>query len=135
MGNTGGFEFYLQNRGDGGPEKLAQAMGIMQGAAGQSPVLAGVQTLWRPNTPQLKVDLDRERAKALGVPVNDAFNTLAGTLGTYYVNDFNKYGRAWQVLMSADAEFRMKPEDINHIYVKSDKGEMIPMSALANIKY
>ena len=135
LGNTGGFEFYLQNRGDGGPEKLAQAMGIMQGAAGQSPVLAGVQTLWRPNTPQLKVDLDRERAKALGVPVNDAFNTLAGTLGTYYVNDFNKYGRAWQVLMSADAEFRMKPEDINHIYVKSDKGEMIPMSALANIQY
>ncbi|HEY9042561.1 MAG TPA: multidrug efflux RND transporter permease subunit, partial [Rheinheimera sp.] len=135
LGNTGGFEFYLQNRGDGGPEKLAQAMGIMQGAAGQSPVLAGVQTLWRPNTPQLKVDLDRERAKALGVPVNDAFNTLAGTLGTYYVNDFNKYGRAWQVLMSADAQFRMKPEDINHIYVKSSSGEMIPMSALANIQY
>lgn len=135
LGNTGGFEFYLQNRGDGGPEKLAQAMGIMQGAASQSPVLAGVQTLWRPNTPQLKVDLDRERAKALGVPVNDAFNTLAGTLGTYYVNDFNKYGRAWQVLMSADAQFRMKPEDINHIYVKSSSGEMIPMSALANIQY
>lgn len=135
LGNTGGFEFYLQNRGDGGPEKLAEAMGIMQGAAGQSPVLAGVQTLWRPNTPQLKVNLDRERAKALGVPVNDAFNTLAGTLGTYYVNDFNKYGRAWQVLMSADAQFRMKPDDINHIYVKSQSGEMIPMSALADIQY
>ena len=94
-----------------------------------------MQTLWRPNTPQLKVDLDRERAKALGVPVNDAFNTLAGTLGTYYVNDFNKYGRAWQVLMSADAKYRMKPEDINHIYVKSQNGKMIPMSALANIQY
>ncbi|MBU1310867.1 MAG: multidrug efflux RND transporter permease subunit [Gammaproteobacteria bacterium] len=135
LGNTGGFEFYLQNRGDGGPEKLAEAMGIMQGAAAQSPILAGVQTLWRPNTPQLKVDLDRERARALGVPVNDAFNTLAGTLGTYYVNDFNKYGRAWQVLMSADAQYRMKPEDINHIYVKNSNGDMIPMSALANIEY
>ena len=135
LGNTGGFEFYLQNRGDGGPEKLAEAMGIMQGAAAQSPILAGVQTLWRANTPQLKVDLDRERAKALGVPVNDAFNTLAGTLGTYYVNDFNKYGRAWQVLMSADAQYRMQPDDINHIYVKSQTGEMIPMSALANIAY
>ena len=135
LGNTGGFEFYLQNRGDGGPEKLAEAMGIMQGAAAQSPILAGVQTLWRANTPQLKVDLDRERAKALGVPVNDAFNTLAGTLGTYYVNDFNKYGRAWQVLMSADAQYRMQPDDINHIYVKSQTGEMIPMSALANITY
>ena len=135
LGNTGGFEFYLQNRGEGGPEKLAEAMGIMQGAAAQSPILAGVQTLWRANTPQLKVDLDRERAKALGVPVNDAFNTLAGTLGTYYVNDFNKYGRAWQVLMSADAQYRMQPDDINHIYVKSQSGEMIPMSALANIAY
>ncbi|MEH8015696.1 multidrug efflux RND transporter permease subunit [Rheinheimera muenzenbergensis] len=135
LGNTGGFEFYLQNRGDGGPEQLAEAMGIMQGAAAQSPILAGVQTLWRPNTPQLKVDLDRERARALGVPVNDAFNTLAGTLGTYYVNDFNKYGRAWQVLMSADAQYRMKPEDINHIYVKNSSGDMIPMSALANIEY
>lgn len=135
LGNTGGFEFYLQNRGDGGPEKLAEAMGIMQGAAAQSPILAGVQTLWRPNTPQLKVDLDRERARALGVPINDAFNTLAGTLGTYYVNDFNKYGRAWQVLMSADAQYRMQPDDINHIYVKSSSGEMIPMSALANIEY
>lgn len=135
LGNTGGFEFYLQNRGDGGPQKLAEAMGIMQGAAAQSPILAGVQTLWRANTPQLKVDLDRERAKALGVPVNDAFNTLAGTLGTYYVNDFNKYGRAWQVLMSADAQYRMQPDDINHIYVKSQTGEMIPMSALANIAY
>ncbi|WP_166840037.1 efflux RND transporter permease subunit [Rheinheimera pleomorphica] len=135
LGNTGGFEFYLQNRGDGGPEKLAEAMGIMQGAAAQSPILAGVQTLWRPNTPQLKVDLDRERAKALGVPVSDAFNTLAGTLGTYYVNDFNKYGRAWQVLMSADAQYRMQPDDIKHIYVKSSTGEMVPLSAIANIQY
>lgn len=135
LGNTGGFEFYLQNRGDGGPEKLAEAMGIMQGAAAQSPILAGVQTLWRPNTPQLKVDLDRERAKALGVPVSDAFNTLAGTLGTYYVNDFNKYGRAWQVLMSADAGYRMQPDDIKHIYVKSSTGEMVPLSAIANIQY
>ena len=135
LGNTGGFEFYLQNRGEGGPEKLAEAMGIMQGAAAQSPILAGVQTLWRPNTPQLKVDLDRERAKALGVPVSDAFNTLAGTLGTYYVNDFNKYGRAWQVLMSADAQYRMQPDDIKHIYVKSSTGEMVPLSAIANIQY
>lgn len=135
LGNTGGFEFYLQNRGDGGPQQLAEAMGIMMGAASQSKVLADVQTLWRPNTPQLKVNLDRERARALGVPVNDAFNTLAGTLGTLYVNDFNKYGRAWQVLMSADARFRMKPDDINHIYVKSQYGEMVPMSAIADVQY
>ncbi|GGO66478.1 efflux RND transporter permease subunit [Bowmanella pacifica] len=135
LSNTGGFEFYLQNRGDGGTEKLVQAMQAMQGAAQQSPILAGVQTLWRPNTPQLKIDVDREQAHAMGVPIDGAFNALAGTLGTYYVNDFNKFGRAWQVLMSADADFRMSPEDIGRIYVRSSQGEMVPISAFANIEY
>ncbi|MBT1063958.1 multidrug efflux RND transporter permease subunit [Bowmanella sp. Y26] len=135
LSNTGGFEFYLQNRGDGGTEKLVQAMQAMQGAAQQSPILAGVQTLWRPNTPQLKIDVDREQAHAMGVPIDGAFNALAGTLGTYYVNDFNKFGRAWQVLMSADADFRMSPDDIGRIYVRSSKGEMVPISAFANIEY
>lgn len=135
LSNTGGFEFYLQNRGDGGTEKLVQAMQAMQGAAQQSPILAGVQTLWRPNTPQLKIDVDREQAHAMGVPIDGAFNALAGTLGTYYVNDFNKFGRAWQVLMSADADFRMSPDDIGRIYVRSSQGEMVPISAFANIEY
>ena len=135
LGNTGGFEFYIQNRGDGGSEKLKQGMQALMGAAQQSEILAGVQTLWRPNSPQLKVDIDREQARAMGVPLNSAFNTLAGTLGTYYVNDFNKYGRAWQVLMSAEPEFRMSPKDINHIYVKSLTGEMVPMSAFADVQY
>ena len=135
LGNTGGFEFYIQNRGDGGPEKLKQAMQTVMGAAQQSPILAGVQTLWRSDTPQLKVDIDREQARAMGVPINQAFNALAGTLGSYYLNDFNKFGRTWQVLMSAEPEFRMKPEDIARIYVKSNSGEMVPISAFADISY
>ena len=135
LGNTGGFEFYIQNRGDGGVEKLKQSLQAMQGAAQQSPILAGVQTLWRSDTPQLKVELDREQARAMGVPINQAFNALAGTLGTYYLNDFNKFGRTWQVLMSAEPEFRMKPKDIARVYVKSNSGEMVPISAFANIEY
>ena len=135
LSNTGGFEFYLQNRGDGGPEKLKQAMQAVMGAAQQSPVLSSVQTLWRSDTPQLEVDIDREQARAMGVPINQAFNALAGTLGNYYVNDFNKFGRTWQVLMSAEPEFRMKPEDIARIYVKSHSGEMVPISAFADISY
>ena len=110
-------------------------MQAMMGAAQQSPILAGVQTLWRSDTPQLKVELDREQARAMGVPINQAFNALAGTLGTYYLNDFNKFGRTWQVLMSAEPEFRMKPNDIARIYVKSNSGEMVPISAFANIDY
>ena len=94
-----------------------------------------MQSLWRATAPQLRVDVDRERAKALGVPVDELFNTLSATLGSAYVNDFNKYGRAWQVLMSADASYRKRPEDIGRMWVRSDKGEMIPVSALAKVSY
>lgn len=135
LGNTGGFEFYIQNRGEGGVEKLKQTMQAVMGAAQQSPVLSGVQTLWRSDTPQLKVELDREQARAMGVPINQAFNALAGTLGNYYLNDFNKFGRTWQVLLSAEPEFRMSPKDIARIYVKSNSGEMVPISAFADIQY
>ncbi len=135
LGSTGGFEFYIQNKGDGGSEALQQAMQAMMGAAQQSPILSGLQTLWRPDSPQLRVDVDREQARAMGVEINDAFTALAGNLGTYYVNDFNKFGRAWQVLMSADAEFRMTPEDIGRIYVKNRDGDMVPMSAFTDIHY
>ena len=71
----------------------------------------------------------------LGVNLNNLYDTLAATLGSYYVNDFNKYGRTWQVLMSAEPEYRAKPDDIGNIWVRSDKGEMIPVSSLATVQY
>ena len=135
LGNTAGFEVYIQNRGEGGANKLAEAMYGIMGAASQSKVLAGVQSLWKPASPQLNVNVDREKAKALGIPLDSAFNTLAATLGTYYVNDFNKYGRAWQVLMSADSQYRKRPDDIGRIFVKSDRGAMVPVSAFAKVEY
>jgi len=135
LGNTSGFEVYLQNKGEGGPEKLVQSMYGIMGAASQSKILAGVQTLWRPSSPQLNINVDREKAKSLGIPLDAAFNTMAATLGTYYVNDFNKYGRTWQVLMSADSIHRKRPEDIGRIFVKSDRGAMVPVSAFAKIEY
>jgi hydrophobe/amphiphile efflux-1 (HAE1) family protein len=135
LGNTAGFEVYIQNRGEGGANKLAEAMYAIMGAASQSKVLAGVQSLWKPSSPQLNVNVDREKAKALGIPLDSAFNTLAATLGTYYVNDFNKYGRAWQVLMSADSQYRKRPDDIGRIFVKSERGAMVPVSAFAKVEY
>ena len=135
LGSTGGFEFYIQNKGEGGAQKMAEVKDAFLGAAHQNPQLGMINTLWRPNTPQLHVDVDREKAKALGVDIDDAFNTMAATLGTYYVNDFNKYGRAWQVLMSADSQFRHRPEDINSIYVRSNQGAMVPLSAIANVSF
>ena len=135
IGMAGGFELYIQNRGEGGPQRLAEVMHKFQGAASQSKLLAQVQTLWRPTTPQLHVDVDRERAKTLGVPVDEVFNTLAATLGSYYVNDFNKYGRTWQVLMSAEPAFRKRPDDIARLWVRSTSGQMIPVSAIASVEY
>jgi multidrug efflux pump len=135
LGTAGGFEFYLQNRGEGGAKRLAEVSQQFIGAAAQSPKLGFVNTFWRSNVPQLYVDVDRARAKSLGVSLDEIFGTLAATLGTYYVNDFNKYGRTWQVLMSAEPGQRGRPTDAGKVYVRSDKGDMIPLSALARIEY
>jgi HAE1 family hydrophobic/amphiphilic exporter-1/multidrug efflux pump len=135
LGSAGGFELYLQNRGEGGAHRLAEVMGAYMQRAAQDHTFAFVQTLWRPATPQLYVDVDREKAKALGVPLGDLYSALAATLGSYYVNDFNKYGRTWQVLMSAEAQYRNNPGDVGDIYVRSERGEMVPIRALANVRY
>src|SRR5712664_837367 len=126
LGQAGGFELYLQNRGEGGPQRLAQVMGQFLQRANSEGKFAFVQTLWRPGVPQLYVDVDRDKAKALGVPLQDLYGALAGTLGNFYVNDFNKFGRTWQVLLSAEPGYRKTPENI---------GEMIPVRSLANVKY
>jgi multidrug efflux pump subunit AcrB len=99
------------------------------------PELGFAQTLWRANVPQLHVDDDREKAKKLGVPITDVHAALSATLGTYYVNDFNKFGRTWQVLLSADPAYRTRPEDIGSVYVRSERGEMIQLSALASVRH
>ncbi len=135
LGSTGGFEFYIQNQGGSDPAKLAGAMRAFQGAAQKDPRLGMVNSLWRPATPQIYVDVNRERAKSLGVPIDGAFQALAATLGSYYVNDFNRYGRAWQVLLSADAQYRKSPQDIGQMFVRSSSGNMVPLSAFAQVKY
>jgi len=135
LGTAGGFELYLQNRGEGGPQRTAEVLGQFLGAANSNPMLGGVQTLWRAQVPQLYVDVDREKAKALGVSLEELYGALSATLGTYYVNDFNRYGRTWQVLMSAEPGYRKRPEDIGRVWVRSEKGEMVPLAALATIKF
>ena len=135
LGTAGGYEFYIQNRGEGGSKRLNDVTQQFLQRVNTDKELGFAQTLWRANVPQLYVDVDREKAKKVGVPINDVFNALTATLGTYYVNDFNKYGRAWQVLMSADPAYRSRPDDIGSVYVRSNKGEMMPLSALATVKY
>jgi len=135
LGTAGGFEFYIQNRGDGGAKRLSEVTQQFLARANQDPQLAGAQTLWRATVPQLTVDVDREKAKTLGIPISDVFAALSATLGNFYVNDFNKYGRAWQVLLSAEPSYRNRPDDIGAVYVRSKQGEMIPLSSVATVRY
>ncbi|HVE48763.1 MAG TPA: efflux RND transporter permease subunit [Casimicrobiaceae bacterium] len=135
LGTAGGFEFYIQSRGDTDAKRMSEVVQAFLGRANQDPLLGGAQTLWRAASPQLNVEADREKAKKLGVDIDVLFNTLSATMGSFYVNDFNKYGRTWQVLMSAEPGFRMRPDDIQSIYVRSRGGEMVPLSSLVNVRY
>jgi HAE1 family hydrophobic/amphiphilic exporter-1/multidrug efflux pump len=135
LGQAGGFEFYLQNRGEGGARRLHEVTQELLGAVAKDPMFGQVNTLWRANVPQLTVETDREKAKTLGVPIDELYGTLAATLGTYYVNDFNRYGRTWQVLMSAEPGFRSRPDDVGAVYVRSERGGMVPLAALARVRY
>jgi hydrophobe/amphiphile efflux-1 (HAE1) family protein len=135
LGQTGGFEFYLQNKGDGGVRRLAQTLPLLLAEANKQPELQGVKTLWQANSPQLFVQVDTEKARSMGINVADIYNTLAATLGSYYVNDFNKSGRIYQVLMQAEGQYRSKPDDIGALYVRSNKGQMIPIRAVAEVKF
>ncbi|WP_020396964.1 efflux RND transporter permease subunit [Thiolinea disciformis] len=135
LGSTGGFEFYIQNRGDGGSRALIEALQSFQKSATGNLALAQVRSLWKSATPQLYIDVNRERAKALGISLNGTFATLAAGLGTYYVNDFNKFGRSWQVLMSADMQYRRTPDDVKRMFIRSSSGNMVPLSTFATVEY
>jgi hydrophobe/amphiphile efflux-1 (HAE1) family protein len=134
LGNAGGFEFYIQNRGEGGPKRLAEVSQQFVGATSKDPMFGMVNTLWRANVPQLYLETDREKAKTLGVPLDELYGTLASTLGSYYVNDFNKFGRTWQVLISAESRYRNRPDDIGAVWVRSQAGAMIPLSSLVRTR-
>jgi multidrug efflux pump subunit AcrB len=125
----------VQSRGDTGPAEKQQAVQALLGRLNSDPMLGGAQTLWRANVPQLFVDVDRDKAKALGVPVSDVFATLSSTLGSFYVNDFNKYGRTWQVLLSAEPQYRNRPDSVGNMWVRSASGEMVQLSALVNVRH
>jgi multidrug efflux pump subunit AcrB len=131
LGTAGGFEVYLQGRGDSDPYKLHRTLQAFQESLRAHPQLTGITSFFRPTSPQLQVDVDREKALALGVPVQDVFDALQSTMGVLYVNDFNKFGRTFRVQMQADAPYRLRPEDLGAVYVRSSgSGQMIPLKAL-----
>ncbi len=135
LGTTGGFEFYIQNRGAGDTRATSQAVQAYLAALRQRPELAGVGTTFRGATQQLFVDLDRNRAEVLGVPVQDAFQTMQSFFGSSIAGQFSQFSRVWWVVLQADASYRVKPEDFNKVYVRSKSGKMVPLSALITVRY
>jgi len=130
LGNGSGFEYQLQDLQGRSPEELNGVGRAMILAANQDPALRRVFSTWATNTPQVYLDIDREKVQALGVQVKDVFMALQATLGGYYVNDFNKFGRVWQVLVQGEEQDRSKVADIFRIHVRNTKGDMVPMVAI-----
>jgi len=134
LGQVGGFEYVLEALQGQSPSDMAAAMRGLVVAANQRPELAAVFSTFEAETPQIRLDIDRDKTRALNITLSDVFAALQATLGGYYVNDFNLYGRTWTVRMQAEKQFRGKVDDISSIYVRNSAGEMTPMSAIADVR-
>ncbi len=134
LGMSAGVEMEVQQTGGGSPQDLASAVGSYVYAANQRPEIAQAYTTFRANVPQLFVDLDREKAKTLQVSVAEIFQTMQAQLGSYYVNDFNLFGRVYRVMIQAEGSYRNKVDDISELYVRSNKGEMVPLGTLIDVE-
>ena len=134
LGAIGGFKLMLEDRAGLGDSVLyASAQGLL-GRAYQTPQLAGEFSSFQTNVPQIFADVDRDKVKQLGLPLNDVFQTLRIYLGSAYVNDFNKFGRTYQVIAQADAPFRSSAEDIARLQVRNAMGQMVPLGSVLNVK-
>jgi len=135
LGSTGGFEFYIQNKGIATPQELEKITKAFIAEARKRKELTGLSTTFSASQQQLYLDVDRSRAELLGIPVSTVFDTLQSYFGSAYVGQFLQYGRIWQVVMQSQAEYRDKPDDLTQVYIRSTSGAMIPLSAVATIKY
>jgi HAE1 family hydrophobic/amphiphilic exporter-1 len=135
FGASSGFNFLLQDRsGSLSVADLGKQAAAFITAARRRPELANLFTSFNPNYPQVGVELDREKARKLGVPVNDVFQALSASLGGTYVNDFNRFGRLFRVYVQSESKYRLKPDDIGEVYVRSKTtGDMVPLSTLVTV--
>ena len=134
LGVSGGFQMMLQLKGAGFDfAKLGQMTDEMLRDGNTQSGLRGLTTSFRPGFPQLTADVDRVKAEHLGVPVGDVFSTLQAYLGSYYVNQFNKFGRTYQVYVQAESQYRLEPDDIRKLYARNTKGEMVPLGTLTDV--
>jgi len=133
LSRVGGFEFQLQDRGGGTIEELDEVTQRIIAETRKAPELRNVFTPFNPNAPQFMVDLDRIKAKTLGVRVNEVFETLQAFMGGTYINDFDRFGRLFRVYAQAEGDLRTSPEDVKRLWVRSERGEMVPLSTLLSV--
>ena len=133
LSTTGGFQFMLEDRAGTGVQELAQTADTLVQAARGRRELANVVNTFRSNVPAYKIDVDLDKVQTMGISVTDAYNALQTFLGGLYVNDFNVFGRTWQVLVQAEPEFRSQPRDIDRFYVRTGEGNMVPLGTLSTV--
>jgi hydrophobe/amphiphile efflux-1 (HAE1) family protein len=134
LGTVGGFEFWIQDRGSGDVTSLQTATEKFLAAAALRPELSHVNTTIDVNAKQLYIDLDRTKTLSLGIPIEDVYQSLQVLLGSLYVNDFNKFGKVYKVMLQAEPEYRSRPEDIGEIYLRSSSDVMIPIKSVVQVK-
>src|SRR5258705_8813225 len=133
LGTIGGFKLFVEDRADLGYDALYQTMQGIVGKSYQTPGLGGVFSTFTVNVPQLDADIDRVKAKQEGVPLQNLFETMQIYLGSLYVNDFNRFGRTYQVIAQADAPFRDRPADITTLRTRNAKRQMAPLGTLVQV--
>lgn len=134
LGTLGGFKLMIEDRGDQGYEALSNVVNQVVGRAYQTPELTGVFSNYNVNVPQIFANLDRTKAQKLGVSVDEVFRTMQIYLGSLYVNDFNQFGRTYQVILQADKEFRSVPSDILNLQTRNLDGDMVPLGSVVDVK-
>jgi multidrug efflux pump len=134
LGTAGGFKLMVEDRGSQGPQTLQHMTDGLVERGNHQPGLLGLFTLYRSNTPQLFVDINRTKVKSLGVAISDVFNTLQVYMGSLYVNNFNQFGRSWQVDLQAEGTFRNRVPEVGQLKVRNDKGQMVPMNTVASVR-
>jgi len=133
ISTTGGFEAYLQNRSGASTQELVQTASRLVDAANKRPELTRVRTTFSVSTPQYFIALDREKARALDIPIDQVFATMQSTFGSLYVNDFTLFGRNYRVNLQSEATFRRSPDDLRHVFVRSKSGKLVPLDALVTV--
>ncbi len=134
LGATGGFKLFVEDRADAGSDALYAATWGLIEKMHQTPGLAGALSSFQVNVPQLEADVDRDKAMTQGVPLAGVFDAMQINLGSVYVNDFNRFGRTYQVIAQADAPFRDEASDITRLKVRNDRGQMVPLGSIVDVR-